>query len=259
MSGLSGIRTVLSGYRTEVRCDRRKQISWPIYLAAARADVGLDCPVTLVVVALTPAVARWCAQPIVLDRHGSVVRPLVLGPEVIPRIVDIDAARAKPELAVLSAMVHAETEDAPHIAAAALIACRTLDSPHVSLYADMVEARLDVIARRAVEELMEIHGYHLQTAHARKHFAAGEKKGQKDGLEQGRRDMASMLVNQLEHRFGPLPAYATRAIAAASVETLLGLGTRMLDAASLDDVVPRPVRRRAGGKVAGPPARSSAR
>src|SRR5690606_2049600 len=188
----------------QLRCDRRKQISWPIYLTAARADVGLDCPVTLVVVALTPAVARWCAQPIVLDRQGSVVRPRVLGPEVIPRIVDIEAARAQPELAVLSAMVHAESEDAPHIATAGLIACRTRDRPHVSLYADMVEARLDVFARRAVEELMEIHGYHLQTAHARKHFAAGEKKGQKDGLKQGRREAASMLVGMLEHRFGPL-------------------------------------------------------
>jgi hypothetical protein len=251
----------------QLRRDRRKHISWPIYLTAARAEVGLDCPVTLVIVALTPAVARWCAQPIALDRQGSVVRPLVLGPEIIPRIVDIETARAHPELAVLSAVVHADSEDAPQIATAALIACRTLDSQYVSQYADMVEARLDPVARRAMEKLMEIQGYRYQTAHARKQFAAGEKKGiekgrkegQKEGLEQGRREaLARMLTIQLEHRFGPLPAYAARTIAAADVDTLRDLGTRVLTAASLDDLLPRPARRRARATAAGTGPRSRA-
>ena len=255
--------------------DRRKHISWPVYLTAARAEVGLDCPVTLVVVAPTPSVARWCAQPIALDRQGSVVQPLVLGPEIIPRIVDVEAARAHPELAVLSAVVHARSEEAPQIATAALIACRTLDSEHVSQYADLVEARLDAVARRAVEELMEIHGYRLQTAHARKHFAAGEKKGLEkgrreghregqreglqEGLEQGRKALASMLTTQLERRFGPLPAYAARTIAEAEVETLTGLGTRVLDAASLEDILPRPAGRGARGAAAASRSRAVAR
>jgi hypothetical protein len=259
----------------QLRRDRRKHISWPVYLTAARAEVGLDCPVTLVVVALTPAVARWCAQPIALDRHGSVVQPLVLGPKDIPRIVDIEVARAQPELAVLSALVHARSEDAPQIATAALIACRTLDSEYVSQYADMVEARLDAVARRALEELMEIQGYRYQTAHARKQFAAGEKKGvekgrkegrkegQKiglqEGLERGRREeLASLLTNQLEQRFGALPAYAVRAIAAADVDTLRDLGTRVLTAASLDELLPRPARRRARATAAGTRFRSRA-
>jgi hypothetical protein len=239
--------------------DRRKHISWPVYLTAARAEVGLDCPVTLVIVALTPAVARWCAQPIALDRQGSVVRPLVLGPKDIPRIVDIEAARAQPELAVLSALVHARSEEAPEIATAALIACRTLDSEHVSQYADMVEARLDPVARRAVEKLMEIQGYRPQMPHNRKHFDAGEKKGRKEGqkigIEEGHRELLTTL---LEQRFGPLPAYASRAIAAADVDTLRDLATRVLTAASLDELVPRPVRRRARTSAAGTRPRSHA-
>jgi hypothetical protein len=235
----------------QLRRDRRKHISWPIYLTAARAEVGLDCPVTLVVLALTPSVARWCEQPIALDRQGSVVRPRVLGPEIIPRIVDLETARAHPALAVLSAVVHADSEDAPQIATAALIACRTLDSQYVSQYADMVEARLDAAARRAVEKLMEIQGYRLQTAHARQHFAAGEKKGHKEG-------QAHMLTALLEQRFGPLPEYAARAIEAADVDALLAMGTRVLDAASLDDVVPRPARRRSR-PAAGTRPRSRAR
>ena len=259
--------------------DRRKHISWPIYLTAARAEVGLDCPVTLVVVALTPAVARWCKQPIALDRHGSVVQPLVIGPEDIPRIVDIEAARAQPELAVLSAVVHARSEDAPQIAAAALIACRTLDSEHAYQYADMVEARLDGVARRALEELMEIHGYRPQLPRNRKYFDAGEKKGlekgqkigreegqkigreegQKIGLQEGlEKGLREALTSLLEQRFGALPAYASRAIAAADVDTLRDLGTRVLTAASVEELLPRPVRRRARATAAGTRPRSRA-
>ncbi len=255
--------------------DRRKHISWPIYLTAARAEVGLDCPVTLVVVALTPAVAKWCAQPIALDRHGSVVRPLVLGPEDIPCIVDIEAARAQPELAVLSAVVHARSEAAPQIATAALIACRTLDSEYAYQYADMVEARLDAVARRALEKLMETYEYRPQMPHNRKLFDAGEKKGRKEGQkigleegqkiglqegrEQGRREeLTGLLTSLLEQRFGALPAYASRAIAAADVDTLRDLATRVLTAASLDDLVPRPARRRTRATAAGTRPRSRA-
>jgi hypothetical protein len=249
----------------QLRRDRGKHVSWPLYITAARAEVGLDCPVTLVVLALSEAVARWCARPIALDTQGSVVVPLVLGPEIIPRIVDVDRARAQPELAVLSAVVHARSAEAPEIATAALIACRTLDKARGGLYADMVEARLDAVARRAVEKLMEIQGYRLQTPFARAHFAAGRKKGreegrkegQQEGREEGRKQgrkeglqeggqeaLARMLAIQLERRFGPIPRYAARVIEAADVDTLIVLGARVLDAASLDEVVPRPVSRR---------------
>jgi flagellar biosynthesis/type III secretory pathway protein FliH len=112
----------------------------------------------------------------------------------------------------------------------------------------------------ARRKLMEIRGYRLQTAHARMHFAAGEKKGFEQGrkegyaraLEQGRREaLVSVLTDQLEYRFGQLPAYAARAIAAADIDTLRDLGARVLTAASLDDLLPRPARPRARATVAG--------
>lgn len=239
----------------QLRRDRRKHIAWPVYLTAARAEVGLDCPVTLVVVAPKPSVARWCAQPIALDRHGSVVQPVVLEPEDVPRIADVEIAKAHPEMAVLSALMHASSEKGVEIATAALIACGTLDSEYASQYADMVEARLDPDARREVEKLMGIQGYRYQTAHARQHFAAGEKKGRKEGLEKGHREV---LTSQLEQRFGPLPAYASQAIAAADVDVLRSLAMRVLEAASLDDVLPRPARRRSPATAAGTRPRSGA-
>jgi hypothetical protein len=268
----------------QLRRDRRKHISWPIYVTAARAEVGLDCPVTLVVVALTPAVARWCAQPIPLDTQGGSIVPLVLGPEDIPQIVDVETARAHPELAVLSAVAHAHSKEAPEIAAAALVACGTLDSRHGSLYADLVEAQLDPNARRAVEEHMyTIDGfpwYRLQSPRARAEWLAvyekgqasgrkegreeGREKGHKQGLREGQREgqrqaLARMLTVQLEQRFGSLPMYAVKAIATADADALIKMGSRVLGAASVKAVVAPPARRpRARGTASGTRSRKRA-
>jgi flagellar biosynthesis/type III secretory pathway protein FliH len=127
----------------------------------------------------------------------------------------------------------------------------------------MVEVRLTV-ARRALEELMGIPGYRYQMPHARQQFAEGKKEGLEQGrkegharaLEQGRREaLVSVLTDQLEYRFGELPAYAVRAIAAADIAALRELGARVLTAASLDDLLPRPARPRARATVAGPRSR----
>lgn len=223
----------------QLRRDRQKRISWPIYVTSARAQIGARSRLTLVVLALDEAVAAWCARPIELDTSGSVLRPLVLGPGIIPKIVDARRARARPELAVLSAVVHARAAEAPEIATAALMACGTLDSERASLYADLVVAQLDTVARRAVEKLMEIQGYRLQTAFARRHFAAGRREGGKEAL-------AQMLTLQLQQRFGPLSGPAARAIEDADTKTLLAWGTRVLGAESVDEVLVRPARRRTG-------------
>lgn len=229
----------------QLRRDRRKRISWPIYVTSARAQIGARSRLTLVVLALNEAVAAWCAHPIELDTNGSVLRPLVLGPGIIPKIVDAGRACERPELAVLSAVVHARAAEAPEIATAALMACGTLDSERASLYADLVVAQLDTVARRAVEKLMEIQGYRLQTAFARRHFAAGRKEGKKEGLEEGGKEaLAQMLMLQLQQRFGPLPGPAARAIEDADTKTLLAWGTRVLGAESVDEVLARPARRR---------------
>jgi hypothetical protein len=250
----------------QLRRDRRKRITWPVYVTSARAQAGAACPVTLVVVALTPALARWCAQPIELDTRGSVIHPLVLGPEIIPRIVDIEAACARPELAVLSAVAHARTGDGPRIATAALVACAALDSEHASLYADLVLANLDTVAREAVEKLMNLQGYRPMSPTFRRHFDAGRKEGlkagQKEGQKEGRREgLAHLLAMQLEDRFGPLPEHAVQALATARTNSLLAWGRRVLAAESLDDVfAPRSKRgtRPRSATAGGTPPRSAA-
>lgn len=82
----------------QLRRDRRKRYSWPAYVAVLRSR--LSCPVSLVVITLDPATARWCALPIATDDHGSRLCPRVLGPDELPA-VDAELARRQPELAVL--------------------------------------------------------------------------------------------------------------------------------------------------------------
>jgi len=60
---------------------------------------------------IAKAVVEWARQPIV---HGpSVMYVIVLGPEDVPRITDLAAARANPALAVLSAAIHAAVRGRP--------------------------------------------------------------------------------------------------------------------------------------------------
>lgn len=91
----------------QLQRDPDKRLRWPVDVALTRAR--LRCPVTLVVITLDAATARWCAEPIELDENGSVLYPLVVGPSSVP-IADARPARRHPELAVLSLLAH---RDAP--------------------------------------------------------------------------------------------------------------------------------------------------
>jgi len=145
--------------------DARKHRTWPLYVAGLRAR--LCCPVTLVIVALDPLVAAWCAEPIDLGRQRGTILPLVLGPAQIPIIIDPDEARRAPELAVLSVIVHGHKPGAEHIALAALTAVRDLDRDHELLYPDLIHAMLGEVARAALELIMNKAPYEYQSEFAR--------------------------------------------------------------------------------------------
>ena len=57
----------------QLRADPDKEATWPLYVAALRAK--LRCPVTLLVVAPEPAVARWARRPIELGHPGFRLQP----------------------------------------------------------------------------------------------------------------------------------------------------------------------------------------
>ena len=66
----------------------------------------------------------------------------------------------------------------------------------------------------------------------------GEQKGRQEGEQRGRQEgEVAILLRQLERRFGALPDWARDRIAAADTAALEDWGLRVLDAASLDDVL----------------------
>ncbi|MGK3992249.1 hypothetical protein [Sorangium sp. So ce1024] len=117
----SGVHIV----EVQLGVDPRKRYSWPDYSTGVRATSC--CPVSLLVVAPDPAVATWCAEPIETGIPGFVLRPPVLGRAAIPVVTDPMEAARRPELAVLSALAHGESDHGAAIAAAVLPAVAGLE------------------------------------------------------------------------------------------------------------------------------------
>jgi hypothetical protein len=212
--------------------DPDKDLTWPMYAACVR--VRDRCPVTLVVLTLRERTARWAAAPQSLSIGGpAVVAPVVIGPAQIPRITELEQARALPELAVLSAAAHGRTHGAEHIAHAAIVACAALDTWHHALYADFVIGCLSPEARRALEVIMPLERFLPMSDIGKEIYAKGRKGGLSDGRKEGLR---GLLIRQLTRRFGSLPEAAMSRIQAAGPEQLESWGERLLSASSLDDV-----------------------
>src|SRR5947199_5174446 len=74
--------------------DAGKRWGWPVYLATLRAR--LRCPAVLLVICADNAIAAWCATPMDLGHPGWVLAPLVLGPDRVPVVTDVDQATKNP-------------------------------------------------------------------------------------------------------------------------------------------------------------------
>lgn len=211
----------------QLEVDPVKHYTWPQYVTAARTR--FRCLATLVVVTVDERVARWCAQPIPLDRAGNVFRPVVIGPRDIPVVTDEAQARTWPELAVLSVIAHGHEPGSEAIGMVAMAACDRLDNSRARLYADLVYANLNEVARTALERLMQQHKYTYQSDFAKKYVAEGLEQG----VAQGYREL---LGAQLQQRFGELPVEIQARLDAADANTLNAWGRRVLTATSLADV-----------------------
>jgi hypothetical protein len=166
------------GVVVEVQRRRRaaKKFVWPLYAAAQHAR--LRCPVVLLVIATSAATARWAARPIA-SCHGFT--PVVVGPDGIPWIADEAKARASPELAVLSALMHGNRPGGLDVAVAAVTAAARLDDERARFYHELILAALNEAARRALEKMMDLKGYPWSDF-ARKHMAEGRAKGKAEAL-----------------------------------------------------------------------------
>lgn len=207
------------------RRDPDKHFTWPTYAIHIRQRAR--CLVTLVVVTLSERVARWAARSIPLGA-GNFYRPVVIGPSRIPRITDMDEARALPALAVLSAMAHGHEPGGEDILRAALVAaCPALDSQRAMVYADFLRFRSRAAVQRRPESFMYILGIAPEALspddpYVRFLMDAGERR---------------LLARQLIKRFGPLPEVTLFRLWEADEELIERWAERVLTAASLADVL----------------------
>ncbi|XYH95922.1 hypothetical protein ACMHYB_50380 [Sorangium sp. So ce1128] len=162
--------------------DPDKPYAWPVYVTQTRARHR--CPTRLLVVTTDPAMVRWCSRPIDTGHPGWALTPLVLGPEGVPVVTDAEQAKAAPEVVVLSAMAHGQSEAAEGIGVAFLAAAAGLDEERRTLYWDLVLSSLNEAARRTLEAMMKS-GYEFQSEFARSYVAKGMEKGREEGRQLG--------------------------------------------------------------------------
>lgn len=209
----------------QLSADERKRFVWPAYVANLRAR--LECQVCLLVIAADAAVCRWAAKPVDLG-DGNWFTPRVLGPDAVPEITDETQAALDPELAVLSAMAHGcdmDSHKAAQIAAVAQRVTDMLDEDRSRLYFDLIIHSLSEAARRALQTMNPIN-YEYQSDFARRYVAQGRAEGR-----------AAIVMQQLNIRFGPLPAEIQARIASSSSQQLDAIGERLLTASSLQEAL----------------------
>jgi hypothetical protein len=218
----------------QLAVDPRKRFSWPAYVTVSRAIHG--CQAGLLIVAPEPAVAGWCAEPIETGVPGFVLRPPVLRRAAVPVVTDPGEAARRPELGVLSAMAHGETEQGATIAATVLPAIRGLDDDRARLYIDLVYNSLNEAARRALEAMMK--GYEYQSDFAKKYVAEGLTQGRTEGRTE---EAARALLTVLRARGIAVPdAVRERILAQRDPERLERWLEKAAVAASVTAVIDEP-------------------
>jgi hypothetical protein len=85
----------------------------------------------------------------------------VLRRTAVPVVTDVEEAARRPELGLLSAIAHGETEHGIAIASALLPAIQELEPDRAFFYYDLMYNSMNEAARRALEEMMK--GYEYQS------------------------------------------------------------------------------------------------
>jgi len=227
--------TAMMIFEVQLSRDPNKRRTWPAYQAVLRAQYG--CPTTVVVLAPDDAVARWCAEPIVLDGRGrSVIQPAVIGPSLVPVITNPAEAVRAPGMTALSVIAHGRSEHALSVGRAGLRAADILDGTDGRLYADLVLHHLDEAARRALEHEMALklkNKYEYQSSTAKRFVAEGKAAGKAEGKTEGKLGALEVMLGAR----GFVVDDATRAkLAAHDPDQLDELIVRAVTVETLDEL-----------------------
>lgn len=176
-------------FEVQLRPDEDKWWSWPLHLSGTRAR--LRCPTTLVVITTNERTARWAAAPIDLGRGQGVVQPLVIGPRQIPSMLELDEARACPELATLAVLVHGRRPGSKRLARNALEVvlerlAKGLEQDRLLL--ELIVGSLPAHTLREIEDEMDPSTTPLLSNWSKQRIAQGRALGKREGLQKGRQE-----------------------------------------------------------------------
>ena len=133
----------LLAVEAQERRDRRKERSWPYYIAYLQSKYRL--PVLLLVVCRDRATTKWATGPFDCGARGWVVQrtyPLVAGPDNLPVITDARTVAEKPAMAVFSALAHADNPERDAILNALHRGFAQLDWSAASYFSQFLENAL---------------------------------------------------------------------------------------------------------------------
>ena len=199
--------------------DPDKKFSWPVYLTVLRSRKR--CGVVVLVVAPDADVAAWSAENIDLGLGFGNVRPLVLGPAVVPEITDPAEAEEATELAVLSAVAHGNGPNGLAVVRAALVNLGRLDREHATVYFQIIWRGLREPMRQAMEALVMDRQIVDQVSFPpfmQKLIDSGELKGEIKGEIKGKRDALLRLLARAG--IAPTESESARIQACTDIATL---------------------------------------
>lgn len=173
----------------QLRRDARKLRTWPYY--AATAELRHDCDALLVVLTLSPAVARWARGP--HHKAWGSLRYLVLGPDELPDPGD------DPAMLVLAALAKGRRDHA--LVERALLALGDVDEERARMYLELMQDHLPHIAPKLLELMMNARRKRSESVQRLiEEFSkmVGREEGREEGREQGasharREDVARLL------------------------------------------------------------------
>jgi hypothetical protein len=192
----------------QLRRDAGKRWSWPVYLAGLRARTR--CPAILLVICSEAGVGDWCAEPIDLGHPGWTLTPLVLKPEAVPVVTDVEEATRAPELAVLSTITHGAAYNRARMFHALLSALGAIDDgDRAKMYFDIVLAALPETPAAELEAIMRSDTSPYKSDLLRSTYADGEANGEIKGR-------VDTLLQVLEARDSAVPSEARERITACT-------------------------------------------
>lgn len=156
--------------------------SWPTYVADIRHRIS--APVLLIAICPQPAVADWARESILLG-PGSIVTPMVIGPEEVPKLTESSGTGELAEAFVMAALMHGHSADRREIFQAARKELSYLQQEKGALYAQFILAFLDEEGREFLEALMEQDTYLYEERLLPKREARAEARGEVLGLREG--------------------------------------------------------------------------